>query len=65
MRPAELKLDTVERAVLDALDVAPRPIDAIVAATGLNISQVLAAISVLETRRLAARHAGNQVSRTA
>lgn len=67
--PAELALDDRERAVLTAIAPAggrghePRIVDDIVDATGLQASQVLATIGVLEMRRLVKRLPGNRVAR--
>jgi DNA processing protein len=66
---AELQLGDVERQVLDAYDTAagggtgPVAIDAIIDATTLASSQVLATLCVLEMRRLIRRLPGNQVAR--
>lgn len=71
--PAELQLDDVERSVLTAADelLADRidasrsvAIDDLVAESGLAASQVLAAIGVLEMRRILRRLPGNRVART-
>lgn len=70
--PAELRLDEVERQVLAALDeqladagggVASVDLDELVAVSGLAVSRVLAAIGVLEARRIARRLPGNRVAR--
>jgi len=65
--PAELRLDDVERRVLGAVDAGtdgrPMPIDDVVEATGLAASQVLAAIGVLEMRRILRRQPGSCVAR--
>jgi DNA processing protein len=65
--PAELRLDDVERQVLEAVDAGAdggaTPIDDVVAATGLAASQVLAAIGVLEMRRIVRRLPGSCVAR--
>jgi DNA processing protein len=61
--PAELKLNEQERRVLEAIETAPTEIDRVVATTGLNPSQVLATLSVLEVRRLIRRTSGSQVAR--
>jgi DNA processing protein len=66
---AELQLADIERQVLDAYDAAagsasgPVSIDAIIDATALASSQVLATLCVLEVRRLIRRLPGNQVAR--
>jgi DNA processing protein len=68
--PAELKLDDVERRVLDGLDGlagggagSAADIDELVAASGLAASQVLATIGVLEMRRIVRRLPGSRVAR--
>lgn len=65
--PAELRLDDVERQVLDAVDAGgdggSMPIDSVVAATGLAASRVLATIGVLEMRRILRRLPGSRVAR--
>ncbi len=69
--PAELKLDEFERKVLVILDdrqaegghAVGVDIDEIVADSGLAVSRVLAAIGVLEMRRIARRLPGNRVAR--
>lgn len=69
--PAELKLDEVERQVLAILDgrraegglAVGIDIDEIMADSGLAASRVLAAIGVLEMRRIARRLPGNRVAR--
>ncbi len=69
--PAELKLDHVERQVLAVLDARKAEgghavavdIDDVVADSGLAASRVLAAIGVLEMRRLARRMPGNRIAR--
>jgi DNA processing protein len=66
--PVELRLDDVERRVLDACDaVADGPaaaaIDDVVATSGLAASQVLATLGVLEMRRILRRLPGNRVER--
>lgn len=61
--PAELKLNEIERRVLESIDNEPTSIDGIQARLGLPISQVLATLSVLEMRRLIDRTSGTQVVR--
>lgn len=64
--PAELALEGQERAVFDAIAAAGATgiaIDAVVDASELAASQVLATISVLEMRRLVRRLAGSRVQR--
>ena len=68
-RPAELHLGDIERRVLDACDLLAEggsravTIDAVVDASGLAASQVLATVGVLEMRRLIRRLPGNQIVR--
>ncbi len=61
--PAELQLNDQERKVLAAIEKDPTSIDQIVVSCGLQVSQVLATISVLEMRRLIQRVSGNLVQR--
>jgi DNA processing protein len=61
--PAELKLNELERQVLDAIDSEPTSIDHLVTATNLPVARVLSTISVLEMRSLIRRVSGNLVSR--
>lgn len=62
--PAELRLDDVERRLLDAVDTAtPTAIEDLVETSGLAASQVLATLGVLEMRRLVRRLPGNRVAR--
>jgi DNA processing protein len=66
--PAELRLDELERQVLAAIDTLAGgaggvDIDDLVAETCLAAARVLAAIGVLETRRIARRLPGNRVAR--
>ncbi len=61
--PAELKLNDIERRVLESIETEPTSIDALQARLELPISQVLATLSVLEMRRLIDRTSGNQVVR--
>jgi len=69
--PAELRLDDIERGVLSTLDgllagggpAASVDLDDLVAASELAVSRVLAAIGVLEARRIARRLPGNRVAR--
>jgi len=67
--PAELRLDDLERRVLDVVDAGlgagdATNIDEVVAASGLAASQVLATLGVLEMRRILRRLPGNRVART-
>lgn len=62
-RPAELKLNDLEKLVLSAIELEDTSIDRVVSASGVPIHRVLATISVLETRRLVRRVSGNVVVR--
>ena len=61
--PRELTLNETERTVLDAIPTCPTLVDQVIRASQLSTAQVLATLSVLETRRLVVRHAGQQVQR--
>ena len=61
--PAELKLNDLERRVLDQIETNATPIDHVVTETGLSASQVLSTINVLEIRRLIDRVSGHSVTR--
>ncbi len=61
--PAELSLNEIEQQVLQAIHSEPTLIDQIVGDTGLAVPQVLATLSVLETRRLIRRTSGASVMR--
>ena len=61
--PAELKLNELERKVLDAIDTEPTSVDHIAATTALPIARILSTISVLEMRSLIRRVSGNLVAR--
>jgi DNA processing protein len=60
---AELKLNDLEHAVLQAIDPAGSMLDDVAAACGWPIHRVLATISVLESRRLVRKVGGNRVAR--
>ena len=60
---AELSLSDLERSILGRLDDRPKPVDALIVATGLTASQVMATLSVLEMRRLIRRMPGQQFVR--
>ena len=60
---AELKLNDLERAVLESLDDLPKPVDEVIVRTSLGPSQVMATLSILEMRRLIKRVPGNQFVR--
>jgi DNA processing protein len=63
--PGELALDEAERQVLDAIPQAAEGmlLDSLIVASGLEVSQVLAIVSVLETRRLVKRLPGSRIAR--
>jgi DNA processing protein len=61
--PAELLLNELEQQVLAAVTAEATSIDALVAATGLPVPQVLATLSVLEMRHLIRRLSGSTVMR--
>ena len=61
--PVELTLSDLERSVLGRLDNRPLGVDALVQATGMTASQVMATLSVLEMRRLIRRLPGHQFVR--
>lgn len=61
--PAEMQLDDLERRVFQAVGSSATGIDDILERLDLAASQVLAAISVLETRRLIRRLPGSRVER--
>ena len=61
--PAELKLNELERKVLDAVSGGQSTIDEVVRACELPTPQVLAIISALEIRRLIRRQGGNTIAR--
>lgn len=60
---AELKLNDLEHAVLQAIDPAGCSLDDVAAACGWPIHRVLATVSVLESRRLVRRAGGNRIAR--
>jgi len=61
--PAELQLGDIERRVLDAAGPRGATVDEIVETTEIAASQVLAAVSVLEVRRLVKRLPGGRIER--
>ncbi len=61
--PAEMKLNETEMKVLQAINTEPTDIDVITAASGLNISQVLSTISVLQMRKLIRRLSARSIER--
>jgi DNA processing protein len=61
--PAELLLNDTEQRVLAAVSGSPTAVDQVIADSGLPTPQVLAALSVLEMRRLIKRISGNYVVR--
>ncbi|TWT85452.1 hypothetical protein Pla123a_02590 [Posidoniimonas polymericola] len=60
---AELNLNEVEQAVLQAIAAAPTQMDAVVQQSGVPVHRVLSTISVLEVRGLVRRVSGSQVAR--
>lgn len=64
-RPAERLLETAEQLVFDAIPTSTHGslIDQVIAQTGLTAADVLAALSMLETRRLIQRLPGSRVTR--
>ena len=64
-RPAELALDATERLVFDAIPTAAEGclVDSVIDETGLDASQVLGTLCLLETRRLVKRLPGSRVAR--
>jgi DNA processing protein len=61
--PAELQLNELEQAVLNAVEDEPTSIDDLVVASGLPVHNVLSTVSVLEMKRLIKRVSGNRVIR--
>lgn len=61
--PGELKLNEMERKILDSIDTASTPIDEVISRTGFPSHRVIAIISVLEMRRLLKRISGQYVCR--
>ena len=59
----ELLLNEQEIAVLQAIQVEPTDINAVIAASGLPVPRALSTLSVLEMRRLVRRSSGNFVQR--
>ena len=64
LHPAESRLNEREKTVLALVEPAPKSVDSIISASGLNPGQVLAVLSVLESRRLIVREGGNRVRRS-
>lgn len=64
-RPAELALDATERQVFDAIPTSAEGclVDRVIGETGLDASQVLGTLCLLETRRLVTRLPGSRVAR--
>ena len=60
---AELRLNSLEQRVLQAIDDRSTSVDQLVMRCGLPVQRVLATISVLETRRLISRVSGDRVQR--
>ena len=61
--PAELQLNEIEQAVLQAIHADSTSLDEVARTTGMPIHSVLSTISVLEMRRLIRRISGQQVMR--
>jgi DNA processing protein len=61
--PAELRLNDLERQVLDVIEETGSPIDHVIRDSGLEPHRVIATISVLEMRRLVRRLGGQRVAR--
>ncbi|MCE9527131.1 MAG: DNA-processing protein DprA [Planctomycetales bacterium] len=61
--PVELQLNEPETAVLTSIGSDPTSIDEVIAASKLEVPQVLSTISVLEMKRLIRRVSGNKVIR--
>lgn len=59
----ELQLNDQENAVLQAIDLQPTDINAVVTTSGLPVPRVLSTLSVLEMRRLVRRVSGQLVQR--
>jgi DNA processing protein len=62
-RPMEIMLNEVEQNVLQSISTIATDVDEVIAACGLPVHQVLAALSVLEMRHLVKRVPGNRVFR--
>lgn len=60
---AELKLNELEHAVLQAIEPTGSYLDAVATTCGMPIHRVLATVSVLESRRLVRKVGGNRVAR--
>lgn len=60
---AEVKLNDLEHAVLQAIDPVGSMLDDVAAGCGLPIHRVLSTVSVLESRRLVRKLGGNRVAR--
>ena len=60
---AELKLNDLEHAVLQAIDPSGSLLDEVAAACEMPIHRILSTVSVLESRRLVRKLGGNRVSR--
>ena len=61
--PAELKLNEIERTVLESIDTTSTLIDQVIDSSGLPAHQVMATVSVLEMRKLIRRQSGQYVCR--
>lgn len=63
LTPRELVLDEQERQILNLVTVDPLPVDDVVRGATIEISRVLATLTVLEMRRLVRRLPGGQICR--
>jgi len=60
---AEVLLNEIEHAVLQAIEPTGSMLDEVAASCAMPIHRVLATVSVLESRRLVRKLAGNRVAR--
>ena len=63
LTPRELVLDDQERRVLNLVTIDPIPVDDVLRTAGIEVSRVLATLTVLEMRHLVRRMPGGQVCR--
>ena len=56
------KLNDTERTIVDALETEPKPVDEIIAGTGLETGRVLSTLTLLEIRGIVRRHPGKRFS---
>jgi len=57
-------LNVVERRVFDALDREPRPVDDIIAATGIDAAAVSSTLLILEMKRLVTQLSGKRFAKS-